>query len=75
MFQTNKKDKFTITNQGTISDICNGAIHPVTKETLTNYKKVISCPELHAIWTKGIFKELENISQSYSDGDKINTTI
>jgi len=55
-----------------ISEVCNGVVHPITKETLTNYKKVIACPELREVWIKAMCKELGNIAQGYSDGEDIN---
>ena len=58
--------------QVNLEEYCNGVVHPITKETLTNYKKVIQCPELRDVWMKAMCKELGNIAQGYSDGEKIN---
>jgi len=55
-----------------LEEVCNGVVNPITKETLTNYKKVIACPELCAVWMKAMCKELGNIAQGYSDGEGIN---
>ena len=55
-----------------LEEVCNSVINPITKETLTNYKKVIACPELREVWMKAMCKELGNIAQGYSDGENIN---
>ena len=55
-----------------LEEVCNGVVNPITKETLTNYKKVIACPELREVWMKAMCKELGNIAQGYSDGKNIN---
>ena len=45
----------------------NGVVHPVTEETITKYKTLISDPLLQDNWTKGIFKELEKLSKGYGE--------
>ena len=39
-----------------LSELCNGVVNPITKETLTNYKKVINCPALRDVWLKAMCK-------------------
>ena len=55
-----------------LQEFCSGMGHPVTKETPTNYKKVIACEDLRKVRLKGMCKELENVAQSYSDDNQIN---
>ena len=55
-----------------LDEVCNGVVDPLTKETLTTYTKVINSPALRETWIKAMCKELGNIAQGYSDGDKIN---
>jgi hypothetical protein len=46
---------------GPISEIehyCNSVVHPVTKETITHYRKLIKDPLLKDLWTKAMSKEL-----------------
>jgi hypothetical protein len=47
---------------GPISEIehyyCNGVVPPVTKETITHYRKLIKDPLLKDLWTKAMSKEL-----------------
>ena len=57
--------------QVNLEEYCNGVVHPITKETLTNCKKVIQCPKLREVWMKAMCKELGNIAQGYADGDKV----
>lgn len=56
-----------------IEEVCNGVVHPVTKETLTQYRKVVKVPELRDTWTKAMSKELGNISQGFGDEKGTNT--
>jgi len=64
--------KLTMNMNIYLKEVCNGVVNPITKETLTNYKKVIACPELREVWMKAMCKELGNIAQGYSDGECIN---
>jgi hypothetical protein len=46
---------------GPISEIehyCNSVVHPVTKETITHYRKLIKDRLLKDLWTKAMSKEL-----------------
>ena len=68
----NMQNGLTLNTNIDLAEVCNGVVDPDTNETLTNYSKVIQCPALRAVWLKAMCKELGNISQGYSDGDKIN---
>ena len=46
-----------------LEEVANGAVHPVTKETITKYKKLIEDPLLRETWSKTMCKELERLCQ------------
>jgi hypothetical protein len=63
---------------GPISKIvhyCNGIVHPVTKETITNYRKLITDPLLKDLWTKAMSKELHQLAQGCHGVTKGTNTI
>ena len=33
-------------------EVANGVVHPVTKETITKYKKLIDDPLMQVVWSK-----------------------
>ena len=39
-------------------DVANGVVHPVTKETITKYKKLIDDSLMRDVWSKAMCKEL-----------------
>ena len=49
-----------------IEEHCNGVVHPVTKETITQYKKLINDPILKDLWLKAMSKELHRLAQGYT---------
>ena len=49
-----------------IDHVCNGVVHPVTKETITKYSKLVTDPLLRDIWTVAMLKELHQLA----DGTK-----
>ena len=53
---------------------CNGVVHPVTKETITKYKKLANDPLMQDVWTKAMCKELGRIAQGW-DGNAGTDTI
>ena len=53
--------------------MANGVVHPITKETITNYKKLISDPILRDIWMRAMAKELGRLAQGYGDVEGTNT--
>ena len=46
-----------------LEEVANGVVHPVTKETITKYKKLINDPLLWDDWMKGICKTLGRLTQ------------
>jgi hypothetical protein len=46
-----------------IEHYCNGVVYPVTKETITHYRKLIKDPLLKDLWTKAMSKELHQLAQ------------
>eukprot|EP00804_Cyclotella_cryptica_P020493 CCRYP_019412-RA/>CCRYP_019412-RA protein AED:0.05 eAED:-0.04 QI:0/0/0/1/0/0.5/2/0/1372 len=46
-----------------VEHFCAGVQHPVTKETITNYKTLIKLPGMHDIWTTAFGKEFGNLAQ------------
>ena len=50
-----------------------GVVHPVTKETITNYRKLIEDPITREIWLEAMAKELGRLAQGYKDTKGTNT--
>ena len=50
-----------------IEQITNGVVHPVTKETITKYKKLIADPILRDEWMLGMCRELGRLAQGYDE--------
>ena len=50
-----------------LEEVANGVVHPVTKETITKYKKLINEPLLRDDWMKGMCKELGRLAQGYGE--------
>ena len=55
-----------------MQEVSNGVTNHITGEIMTNYKKVIACPQICETWLKTMCKELGQIAQGYADGNKIN---
>lgn len=45
-----------------IHHVCNGIVHPVTKETITKYNKLVTDPLLQDIWMAAMSKELHRLA-------------
>ncbi len=58
-----------------IEEYCYGVVHPVTKETITHYRKLIKNPLLKELWHKAMSKELHRLAQGYTDVTKGTNTI
>ncbi len=43
-------------------EMANGVVHPVTKETLTKYHKIIEVPELKEAWMTGMYIKLGRLA-------------
>ncbi len=54
---------------------CNGLVHPVTKETITQYRKLIKDPLLRDLWLKAIIKERHCLAQGCTGITKGTNTI
>jgi hypothetical protein len=46
-----------------IKEYCYGVVHPVTKENITRYRKLIKDPLLKDLWIKAMSKELHRLAQ------------
>ena len=53
--------------------MCNGVVHPVTKETITKYKTLINDPILRQLWLNAMEKELGRLAQGYKTTKGTNT--
>ena len=51
----------------TLEEVANGVVHPVTKETITKYKKLIEDPLLRETWSKAMCKELGRLCQGFGE--------
>jgi hypothetical protein len=58
-----------------IDEYCYGIVHPVTKETITQYRKLMKEPLLKNLWTKAMSKELHQLAQGWSGITKGTNTI
>ena len=59
--------------QTDIEQVANGVVHPITKETITKYKKLINDPITREVWIKAMAKELGRLAQGYGDTKGTNT--
>ena len=46
-----------------IKELCFGVMHPITKETITQYKKLQHDPNLKVIWVPAMSKEIHRLAQ------------
>jgi hypothetical protein len=46
-----------------IEEVCNGVVHPITKETITKYTKLMDDPALKDLWVPAMSKELHRLAQ------------
>ena len=58
-----KKTKLCLSPAVDIEDYCGAVVHPVTKETITKYRKLANDPILKEVWTKAMAKELYCLAQ------------
>jgi hypothetical protein len=58
-----------------IKEYCNRVVHPVTKETITHYRKLIKKPILRDLWLKAMSKELHCLAQGCTGITKGTNTI
>ena len=57
----------------TLEKVANGVVHPVTKETITKYKKLIEDPLLRETWAKAMCKELGRLCQGFGETEGTDT--
>jgi hypothetical protein len=55
-----------------VKEVCNGVVHPVTKETITKYTKLLHDPVLSPIWVPTMSKELQRLAQG-KEGTTVGT--
>jgi hypothetical protein len=58
-----------------IKEYCKGVVHPITKETITHYRKWIKDPLLTDLWHKAMRKELHSLVQGCTGITKGTNTI
>ena len=58
-----------------IEDHCFGVVHPITKETITQYKKLQHDPDLKKLWVPAMSKELHRLAQGKPGITKGSNTI
>jgi hypothetical protein len=58
-----------------IAEYCFGVVHPVTKETITQYKKLQHNPDLKELWVPAMSKELHCLAQGKAGLTKGTNTI
>jgi hypothetical protein len=73
-------NKFANHNQLTgplidIEDHCFGVVHPVTNETITQYKKLQHDPDLKQLWVPAMSKELHRLAQGKAGITKGTNTV
>jgi hypothetical protein len=55
-----------------IKKVCNGVIHPVTKETIAKYTKLMNNPVLSPLWVPAMSKEFHRLGQG-KEGTTVGT--
>ena len=58
-----------------IEELCFGVVHPITKETITQYKKLQHDSNLKVIWLPAMSKEIHQLAQSKEGITKGTNTI
>jgi hypothetical protein len=58
-----------------IEDCCFGVIHPITKQTITQYWKLQQDPNLKDLWVPAMSKELHRLAQGKPGVTKATNTI
>ena len=56
-----------------LEEVANGVVHPVTKETITKYKQLITDPLLRETWSKAMCKELGRLCQGFGKTEGTDT--
>ena len=50
--------------------VANSVVHPVTKESITKYEKLIDKPLLRNTWMEAMSKELRRLARGYKNTQK-----
>ncbi len=58
-----------------MEELCFGIVHPKTKETITQYKKLQHYPNLKVIWVPAMSKEIHRLAQGKEGITKGTNTI
>jgi hypothetical protein len=58
-----------------MEELCFGVVHPITKETITQYKKLQHDPNLKAVWAPAMSKEIHRLAQGKEGVTKGTNTI
>jgi hypothetical protein len=58
-----------------IEDCCFGVVHPITKQTITQYRKLQHHPDLKDLWVPAMSKELHRLAQGKPGITKATNTI
>ena len=53
-------------------EVANGVVYPVTKETITKYKKLIDDPLMRLVLSKEMCKKLGRLCQGFGDTEGTN---
>ena len=56
-----------------LEHVANGVVHPVTKETNTNYKALIKDTIMREVWMEAMAKELGRLAQGWGTTKETNT--
>ena len=56
-----------------LEHVANGVVHPVTKETITNYKTLVKDPIMREVWMEAMAKELGRLAQGWGTTKGTNT--
>ena len=56
-----------------LDEVANGVVHPVTKEIITKYKKLIEDSLLRETWSKAMCKEVGRLCQGFGETEGTDT--
>jgi hypothetical protein len=58
-----------------IEEFCYGVVHPVTKQAITHYRKLMNDPHLKDLWVPAMSKEIHCLAQGKPGVTKATDTI
>ena len=56
-----------------LEEVANDAVHPMMKETITNYKTLIASYIIRDVWLEAMAKELMRLAQGWQETKVTNT--